>query len=143
MSSDTNVSDGRAAPALMEQIPPEENPRLQKILGDGRYHDTVFESYLKEQRPELTLEVTGKPAGSKGFKPIKWRWVVERTFAWLLTDRRLSRDYERHPWSSEARLRIAAIGKLIHRVTRRSKSEIKAMAKNSQTEIGSSQADDT
>ncbi|WP_407541870.1 transposase [Deinococcus radiomollis] len=32
--------------------------------------------------------------GGKGFKVVAKRWVVERTFAWLLNFRRLKVDYE-------------------------------------------------
>src|SRR5262249_51522141 len=81
-----NVADGRAAPRLLEQVPAQKNPRLKKVLGDQRYNDKTLQSYLQEQRPELQLEVTGNPAKGQGFKPVKWRWVVERTFAWLVAD---------------------------------------------------------
>lgn len=29
----------------------------------------------------------------KGFQVLPWRWIVERTLAWLGTQRRLSKDY--------------------------------------------------
>jgi len=38
------------------------------------------------------------------------RWVVERTFAWLGRNRRLSKDYEQTTASSEAWLDVSAIG---------------------------------
>ena len=38
----------------------------------------------------------------KGFKVLPRRWVVERTFSWLGQNRRMSKDYERLPESSEA-----------------------------------------
>ena len=48
----------------------------------------------------------------------RWRWVVERTFAWLGFNRRLSKDYEKTVASSETRVRIAAIGMMLKRLTR-------------------------
>ena len=37
------------------------------------------------------------------------RWVVERTFAWLVRNRRLARDYERDSACSEAMVKLAMI----------------------------------
>lgn len=37
------------------------------------------------------------------------RWVVERTFGWLVRSRRLARDYERLTANSEAMIKIAMI----------------------------------
>ena len=50
---------------------------------------------------------------------IKKRWIVERTFAWLGFNRRLSKDYERTVASSETRVRIAALGMMLRRLTKR------------------------
>lgn len=49
------------------------------------------------------------------FKVMPHRWVVERTFAWLLRYRRLARDYERRPEHHEAMIWWAAV----HQMTRR------------------------
>lgn len=48
-----------------------------------------------------------KPKG--GFQVQRRRWVVERTFAWLSRFRRLARDYEGLPSSSEALIQVATI----------------------------------
>ncbi len=50
------------------------------------------------------------------FQVIAWRWVVERTFSWLLNDRRHSRDYERLTVNSEALIQISMIHLLIKRL---------------------------
>ena len=44
------------------------------------------------------------------------RWVSERTFAWRGRDRRHSKDYEWSPESSEAWVRISAIGQMLRRL---------------------------
>ena len=111
-----NVSDGRGACQLLERMPAEKFPRLKGVCGDGRYNEKALIACL--QRRQLTLEVKSRPPGAKGFVLLKKRWVVERTFAWLGFSRRLSKDYERHVWSSETRVRMAAIRMMLRRVTR-------------------------
>jgi putative transposase len=112
-----NVSDGRGACQLLDQMSPAKFPRLRGACGDGRYNDKRF--IAKLQRRNLGLEVKSRPPGAKGFVLLKKRWVVERTFAWLGFDRRLSKDYERTVTSSEARVRIAAIGMMLRRLAKR------------------------
>jgi hypothetical protein len=48
--------------------------------------------------------------------PVKHRWKVERTFAWLLNDRRHSRDYEVLTANSEAMIQISMIRLLLKRL---------------------------
>jgi putative transposase len=52
----------------------------------------------------------------KGFQVVPWRWAVERTFAWLLNDRRHSRDYERLTVNSAAMIQISMIRLLLNRL---------------------------
>jgi transposase len=65
-----------------------------------------------------TLEIVRKPADQRGFAVHPRRWVVERTLAWLTANRRLARDYERHPEVSEGIIRWAAIATTARRITR-------------------------
>jgi putative transposase len=117
-----NVSDGRAAPAVMGRLPLPTRASLQKVYADGRYHDTVFRAYL-EGYPHIDLEVVSRPKGARGFVILKKRWVVERTFAWGMTYRRLSRDYEKLVASSESRVKMASIHTMLKRLTRNSGRE--------------------
>jgi putative transposase len=91
-------------------------PRLKKILADGIYNGGIAE--WAEQFGGWVLEVVPKPERKKGepFKVMKWRWVVERTFAWLGRSRRLSKDYERQPESSEALIYIAMSHLMLRRL---------------------------
>ncbi len=50
----------------------------------------------------------------RGFTVLPRRWVVERTFSWLSQNRRMSKDYERLPESSEAFI-YAAMSRLMAR----------------------------
>lgn len=53
------------------------------------------------------LKIVKRSDDVAGFQPVPWRWVVERTFAWLGRYRRLSKDYEALPASSEAWIYMA------------------------------------
>jgi transposase len=53
-----------------------------------------------------------------GFQPLPRRWVVERTFAWLGRNRRLSKDYEQLPEVTEAWMYLGMIRLLLRRLAR-------------------------
>jgi transposase len=48
--------------------------------------------------------------------PLPRRWVIERSFAWLIKNRRLVRDFEQRVETSEALITIAAATTLIRRL---------------------------
>ncbi len=52
----------------------------------------------------------------RGFTVLPRRWVVERTFSWLGQNRRMSKDYERLPESSEAFVYAAMIRLMARRL---------------------------
>jgi len=60
-------------------------------------------------------EKEDKPAPST-FRPLPRRWVVERTIAWITRFRRLCRDHEGLPSSSEALITIAMSSRIINRL---------------------------
>ena len=62
------------------------------------------------------VHVVRKPEGQHGSAVIPRRWCVERTLAWLTARRRLARDYERDPATSEAMIRWAAINTMTSRI---------------------------
>ena len=64
---------------------------------------------------QLNLEVVKRQ--SKQFEILPRRWVVERTFAWIGKQRRLSKDYERLPAVSETAVYIAMIPLMLNRLT--------------------------
>jgi transposase len=65
----------------------------------------------------FVLRVTLRPDGWKGFVLLPRRWVVERTLGWLNQARRLSKDYERLPQSSEAMIYLSMMRLMLRRLT--------------------------
>ena len=53
----------------------------------------------------------------RAFKITGLTWIVERTFAWLGRNRRLSKDYEYAVQSSEAMIDVAAIRLMLNRLS--------------------------
>lgn len=68
-------------------------PWLKHFFADGAYDRGKLASLAAYQG--FTLEVVRKMADQKGFQLLPRRWVVERTFGWMMRWRRLVRDYER------------------------------------------------
>lgn len=104
-----SLDDGAAAPQLLAQVSPQEFPRLETIFGDNKYHNHQLAAWLTENRPAWRIEVKMRPEGTKGFTPLKKRWVVERTNAWNGRCRRHSKDYERTVASSAAMIRVSNV----------------------------------
>jgi transposase len=65
----------------------------------------------------IGLEIVPRRSDVKGFHVLKRRWVVERTFGWLMMHRRLARDYETKAGSSRAMIHIAMADNLAKRIT--------------------------
>jgi putative transposase len=62
---------------------------------------------------QRTLLIVKRPRTSQGYQVLQWRWIVEPTFGWLNRSRRLSKDFEALPETTEARIRIAMIQLMI------------------------------
>jgi putative transposase len=91
-------------------------PRLQRIWADGGYAGKLI-GWLQETCAWV-LEIIKRNDAVKGFKLLPRRWVVERTFGWLGRYRRLSKDYERLPASSEAMVYWAMTRLMVRRLAR-------------------------
>jgi transposase len=103
---DAHVSDREGALELL-RLCRADYPELMLIWGDSHYGGELVDEVQAEH--ELTLQPVRKAAGQKGFVLLPRRWVVERTFGWLMRCRRLVRDYERDPAASEAWIYLAMI----------------------------------
>lgn len=89
---------------------------LRRLWVDGGYTGQEFAQWVQEIRPRCEVEVVKRSDDSKGFKVLPRRWVVERTFGWLMRQRRLVRDYERTESSAEAWIYLAMIRIQIRRL---------------------------
>jgi putative transposase len=89
-------------------------PRLKLLWADGGYAGQLVEWVLAFGG--WVLEIVKRPEGAKGFQVLPRRWVVERTLAWLGRYRRLSKDYEALPQTSEAFIYIAMIHLMLRRL---------------------------
>ena len=113
-----NVDDAVAGKQLLGTIDPEKLPRLKTIFGDNKYHNHEFLLFVKNHsNGNWRIEISSREKGSQGFKPLRIRWVVERTHAWLGRYRRLSKDYERRTDSSESMIRLGAINHMLNRLS--------------------------
>jgi putative transposase len=108
-------TDAEGAKPLLRAVA-QECRRLALIWVDGGYKRRFVEWVQAElgwrvevvQHPEAGARSVWVAPGQeppplpRGFRVLKRRWVVERTFAWLGRHRRLSKDYEALPASEEA-----------------------------------------
>lgn len=83
--------------------------RLRKLWVDGGYSGENFAEWVRAHWPKLEVGVVKRPAASTGFEVLPRRWIVERTFGWLMRHRRLVRDYERTEASAESWIHLAMI----------------------------------
>jgi len=110
--SAANVADVKAAPAVL--VPAlENNPDLRKILADQSYRGAI--AVWLQTAYDCKLELTEKLG--EGFVVAPWRWVVERTFAWLDNARRLCRDYEELPEHHEGFIYVTMIRLMLRQLT--------------------------
>jgi transposase len=86
------------------------------IRADGGYTGGLVD--WCRQKLALTLQVVKRTDDMKGFVVLPRRWVAERTFAWLMHSRRLARDYETLPASSEAMIRWSMVRRMSRRLAR-------------------------
>ena len=84
-------------------------PKLRKLWVDGGYTGEAFEQWVRDHWPKLKVEVVKRSGLTKGFAVLPRRWIVERTFGWLMRQRRLVRDYERTEASAEAWIHLAML----------------------------------
>lgn len=93
--------------------------RVRRIWVDGIYRGGLMEWVKAHFRFVLEAVLRSDDTkGVKGWVVLPRRWVIERTFSWLMQCRRLGRDYEVLPKSSEAFIYIAMTRLMLRRLAR-------------------------
>ncbi|MEE1939187.1 IS5 family transposase [Streptomyces sp. TRM 70361] len=88
------------------------------VWADGGYANSVDSKLLSWARDALgiVVEIVKRTDDVKGFEVLPRRWVVERSFGWLVRNRRPARDYERLTATSEAMIKVAMIRLMLVRL---------------------------
>lgn len=89
--------------------------RLHRIWVDGGFDGEPFMQWVMDVCRWI-VQVVLRPKERKGFVLLPKRWVVERTLGWLAGCRRLNRDYELLPETSETFIYLAMIRIMVRRL---------------------------
>jgi transposase len=95
---------------------------LRLIYADGGYQGKL-EAWVEQMgvlfghTGGLKLGIVKRSDQAQGFELLPQRWIIERTFGWLVKSRRLVRDHERNPRHHEAFVYLAMIGHNTRRLT--------------------------
>ena len=109
-----NVQDRDAAADLIKKAR-RLFPFIKHVFADGGYNGDKLASDLAAQR--VRLEIVKRTDKEGGFKLIRRRWVVERTFSWLRRNRRLMAHYEAAAIIAEGFAKLAMISVMLKRLT--------------------------
>ncbi|MDQ1046291.1 transposase [Streptomyces sp. V4I2] len=93
------------------------HPEIAIVWADSAYVGKLLiwaKTYL-----DITIKTVKRPPGTKGFIVLPRRWVVERSWSWIMRARRHCRDHERLPEMSESLITWVAITLMSRRLTRR------------------------
>lgn len=111
-----DVSDSAGAQTILAAIR-KRWPWLKHLFADAGYDRTKLMD--KAAFLDFVVEIVRRSKTATGFEVIPRRWVVERTFGWMIRWRRLVRDYERRLDVSEAMIHVAMGALLLRRVAHR------------------------
>lgn len=111
-----NMDDRQGLVMLLQRYFVSSVKRLRKIWVDGGYQAQWLCDWVRTLKQTHKVEMEVVEHTGKGFQVVKHRWKVERTFAWVLNDRRHSRDYETLTANSEAMIQISMIRLLLKRL---------------------------
>ncbi|MDJ0467143.1 IS5 family transposase [Streptomyces sp. H27-C3] len=111
-----DVTDREAAHVMLPGL----RARFRKITlvwADGGYTGHLAD--WAREKLQVTLQIVKRSDDMTGFVVLPRRWVVERTLGWLMRSRRLARDFETLPSSSEAFIYFSLAMLMSRRLARR------------------------
>jgi transposase len=111
-----SVTDREAGKALLVRLR-QRHWRITRVWADGGYTGQLV-SFARELL-RMALTVVKRSDDTSGFTVLPKRWLVERTFAWLMRSRRLARDYEGRTDSAEAMILWSMSAVMSRRLARR------------------------
>lgn len=111
-----DVTDRAAAHVLLRELAVRHR-RVVLVWADGSYTGPLVD--WAAEHCGIALTVVKRTDDTRGFVVLPRRWVVERTFGWLMRSRRLARDYETLPTSSEALVHWSMTMLMTRRLARR------------------------
>jgi putative transposase len=122
-----NIQDRDGVRTVLEDPIKAGLPRLRKIWADGSYSGKKLKHWVGALRTEnpVELEIVPRKKGQQGFEVLPWRWIVERTFGWLGRHRRMSKEYDALPETTESFLYIAMTKLMLERLTKPPKAQQK------------------
>lgn len=102
-----DISDSADAQMILDTIR-KRWPWVRHLFADAA--DDHLKLMDKAAYLDFVLQIIRWRNGAKGFEVLPRRWVVERTFGWMVHWRRLVRDYERRIDVSKAMILVAIRG---------------------------------
>jgi putative transposase len=109
-----DTSDRRAGALLLAGLAPL-FPRIHTVIADAGHESRILAGELMRQEG-WKLQIVKRQ--QRAFKITGLTWIVERSFAWLGRNRRLSKDYEYRVQTSELMIDVAATRLMLNRLAR-------------------------
>ncbi|MBS1087273.1 IS5 family transposase [Gluconobacter sphaericus] len=107
-----DISDSAGGQMILDAIR-KRWPWVKHLFADGAYDRLQLMD--KAAFLDFTVEIIRRSDTAKGFEVLPRRWVVERTFGWMIRWRRLVKDYEQRIDVAEAMIHIAMGGLMLRR----------------------------
>lgn len=106
-----SVQDRDGAKPVIERLTAKWH-KIKKIFADAGYNGKLAE-WVKTSF-KIKFEIVSRKEQGR-FKVLPKRWIVERTFAWLETNRRNAKNYERLNQTCVAMVHVSAIRRMLNR----------------------------